>query len=100
MTISPPAPTTVNTRSLSQNVLFSEIAKMRQTLEQKVAERLGETLDKQAALHSPVQDSGSHLQQLWASCNLSQLEKEGFSLCLGMELAAGGANLWAAITTD
>ncbi len=100
MTISPPSRPTVNARKLNQNALFSEIAKMRQTLEQKVAERTGETLDKQAGLHSPAQDSGSHLQQLCESFNLSQFEKEVLILCIGMELDAGWANLCASITND
>ncbi len=100
MTISPPFRPTVNVRQLNQNALFSEIAKMRQTLEQKIAQQQGVTLDKQSSLHPTVQDSDSPLQQLCESFNLSQFEKEVLILCVGMELDAGWANLCAAITND
>ncbi len=99
MTISPNLSISpANWLNLSQRDLFAAIAKIRFTLEQKIAEKKGEILEE--PVESIPQIFDSHLNQLCENFGLSQFERDVLLLCVGMEFEPSWGQLCAEIAND
>jgi len=101
MTISSPLSFTEKALiQISQRDLFAAIAKIRHVLEQKIAERKGETLNAQITSIPQSQDLASNLHRLCEIFGLSLFERDLLVLCSGMELDGKWGALCAEIVND
>jgi hypothetical protein len=94
--------TTITTKWLkqSQQDLFSAIAKIRSTLEQKIAIKKGEILEEPVASNLLNRQLDSHLQRLCENFSLSDFERDVLLLCAGMEFDPNWGMLCAEIAND
>jgi hypothetical protein len=94
--------TTITTKWLkqSQQDLFSAIAKIRSTLEQKIATKKGEILEEPVASNLLNRQLDSHLQRLCENFSLSDFERDVLLLCAGMEFDPNWGMLCAEIAND
>lgn len=84
----------------SQRDLFSAIAKIRLTLEQKIALAKGEILEDSVTSNPQSPQFDSHLQRLCENFSLSEFERDVLLLCAGMEFDPNWGLLCGEVVND